>query len=149
MRTENWSKQIPAEYSFLKGVMSDHSEILELSKRFDLDVLEFNIRDFCVVRKQSRVVGFGRLRPYPGFKEVATVGVVEDERSKGIGSAVVNCLVDGKDETIFLACVIPDFFARLGFKEVKDFPGELTAKINFCHSFGYKRNEVHVMKLER
>ncbi|MCC7302453.1 MAG: GNAT family N-acetyltransferase [Bacteroidia bacterium] len=133
-------------YSFTTGGDGDHDEVLRLSQAMDLDVQNFCIRDFCVVRKGTSIVGFGRLRAYTGFREVATVGVVEEERSRGVGSEVVKRLLEGKQEAIYLTCVIPGFFSRLGFAPVREFPTELIAKYDFCRSFGYSESEVHVMK---
>lgn len=139
----------PVEYIFSTGSDTDREEVFSLSRSMDLDVQEFNIRDFCVVRRANHVVGFGRLRPYKGFQEIATIGIVEEERNKGLGSAVVNCLLKKGTRDVYLTCVIPSFFSRLGFAPVKEFPCELSAKYDFCRSFGYAEGEVHVMKLQR
>lgn len=128
---------------------SNYKEILKLSKAYDLDREEMDREDFLVALANDTVTGFGRLRRYPDCVEVATVGVVEALRNYGIGSAIVKKLIDSGPKEIYVTCVIPGYFKRFGFKRVKEFPDVLLKKIEFCHSFGYDEDHVHVMKLNK
>ncbi len=124
-------------------------KVLALSLSMSLDTEDFRIKEFLTAKEGDHIIGFGRLRTYPGFREVASVGVLAENRGKGIGSLVVNELVRQTHGEIYLTCVIPGFFSKLGFEIVKDFPPELIPKYDFCRSFGYSEDEITVMKFKR
>lgn len=128
---------------------TEHEKVHALSLSMSLDMEDFRISDFLTAKQGGNIIGFGRLRTYPGFREVASVGVLAENRGKGIGSLVVNELIRQTREEIYLTCVIPGFFSKLGFEKVKDFPSELIPKYDFCRSFGYSEEEVTVMKYKR
>ena len=123
--------------------------ISRLAKSFDLDCKKMSWTQFIVATKKEKIIGFGRLRQYPDFTELATVGVIQQERGKGVGSYLVNALTNRGPQSIYVTCVIPDFFGRLGFKKVATFPLILQKKVDFCKLYGFKDGEIFVMKIEK
>jgi N-acetylglutamate synthase-like GNAT family acetyltransferase len=121
-------------------------EVLSKAGVLDLDLTDAHYDQFVVACKEKEIVGFGRIRRYEECVEVATLGVVEAEQKKGIGSAVVKELLGRTSGEVYLTTVIPQYFSRLGFKEVKDFPDVLKKKLDFCRSFGFHAEEIFVMK---
>jgi N-acetylglutamate synthase-like GNAT family acetyltransferase len=126
-----------------------YKEVVRLAKSFDLDREEMKREDFLVALSNDTVLGFGRLRTYSDCVELATIGVVEALRNYGIGTAIVKKLIENGPKEIYVTNVIPSYFKRFGFKRVKEFPDVLMDKINFCHSFGYDEDQIHVMKLRK
>jgi N-acetylglutamate synthase-like GNAT family acetyltransferase len=121
-------------------------EIISKAGALDLDLSEARYDQFVVACNDTQIVGFGRLRTYPSCMEVATVGVVQAEQHKGIGSVVVAELLKRAGKEVFVTSVIPGYFSRFGFRPVKDFPEVLMKKLDFCRSFGFHSEEIFVMK---
>lgn len=117
-----------------------------LAKSFDLDCEELSWKQFVVAKNNETIIGFGRLRYRPDCTEIATVGVIEEERNKGVGTAIVNELIRIGSNEIFLTCVIPHFFSRLGFETVKQYPSVLQKKVDFCKLYNFSDEQIFVMK---
>ena len=66
------------------------------------------------------ILGCGRLRPYPGFCEVASLAVDEHRRTKGVGRAIVARLLELYSGDVYLIYEdhLMDFFAHFGFRPV-------------------------------
>lgn len=131
----------------LPATEADLNEIIGLARSFDLDMEDVTWQQFLLVKHNNRILGFGRLRPYPVCTEIATVGVVPEERNKGIGSALVKELIRIGPNEIFVTCVIPGFFSRLGFEAVKQYPPVLQKKVDFCKCYNFKDEQIFVMRL--
>lgn len=120
--------------------------ILNIAKSLDLDCEDPAWNQFTVARQKGTIVGIGRLRTYPECTEIATVGVVSDVQNKGIGSLIMKELIRKAPREVFVTCVIPDFFSKLGFQLVKQYPSVLQKKVDFCKSYDYRDDQVFVMK---
>ena len=126
----------------------DFPEIVRLAQSFDLDCENIAWNQFIVAKKNESIIGFGRLRAYSDCSEVATVGVIKPERNKGIGTSIVKELIRmgfGSKE-IYVTCVIPNFFLRLGFETVKQYPALLQKKVDFCKLYDFTDEQIFVMK---
>ena len=106
-------------------------------------------KQFVVAKHNDAIIGFGRLRSYPDCTEIATVGVIPEERNKGVGTAIVKELIQSGPSEIFVACVTPNFFGKLGFQAVKQYPSILQKKVDFCKLYGFKNEQIFVMKIEK
>jgi argininosuccinate lyase/amino-acid N-acetyltransferase len=86
------------------------------------EILE-SIRNFAVAAKDGRVIACGSLCLYsPVLAEIRSVGVDPQAQGGGIGSGIVRRLLDVARSLhlprVFVLTRAPQFFARLGFKEV-------------------------------
>jgi|ERR1051326_8069333 N-acetylglutamate synthase-like GNAT family acetyltransferase len=131
------------------AIKQDSSEILRLAKSFDLDVEDFSHEQFLIARKENQIIGFGRLRKYNDCTEVATVGVIHPERNRGVGTSIVKELIQIGPKEIFVTCVIPNFFSRVGFEAVKHYPSVLRKKVDFCKLYNFSEEEIFVMKITK
>jgi N-acetylglutamate synthase-like GNAT family acetyltransferase len=125
---------------------NDFLEIERLAKSFDLDWEDASYGQFLVAKKENQIIGFGRLRVYETCAEIATVGVIQPERNKGIGTALVRELIRYGPDEVFVTCVIPRFFARIGFFPVKQYPAVLQKKVEFCKLYNFAEEQIFVMK---
>ncbi|HET7819062.1 MAG TPA: GNAT family N-acetyltransferase [Bacteroidia bacterium] len=139
----------PDRILIIPATAQDMPIIEKFAKKFDLDCENLHYEEFIKAQKagEDQLIGFGRLRRYPNCTELATLGVLSNERKKGVGLAVVTKLVEIGPKEIFVTSVIPDFFKKVGFIQVKEYPTVLQKKINFCKCYGYREEEVFVMKL--
>jgi N-acetylglutamate synthase-like GNAT family acetyltransferase len=101
-------------------------------KEYVLDSEALHHEQFVIARSGSDVVGFGRLRHHGDSVELCTLGVVEQHRGKGIGSAIVNELVKKAGNKVHVVCIIPGFFRKFGFNEVNEYPASVARKHSRC-----------------
>ena len=131
------------------AIETDLDQVLFLAKSFDLDLNDCLLQQFVVAKKKETIIGFGRLRSYPQCTEVATVGVIPEERNKGIGTAIVRELIRLGPAEVYVTCVIPNFFRTLGFETLKQYPPVLQKKVDFCKLYDFSDEHIFVMKLEK
>ena len=136
-------------FQISEAVPEDYIMIDALAKSMDLDRQNLHAEQFVVVRKGNQILGFGRLLKHDGFCEIATLGVTEPFRKKGIGEVIVRKLSEKTREDIFLVTVIPAYFSKLGFSEVQEFSDVFLKKIEFCKCYHFSDEEIKVMKLVR
>lgn len=111
---------------------SDFDQIIHHISDFELDSRELDFKEFLIVRYNKKLVGFGRIRRHTNCYELCSLGVVEPERHKGIGSALVKALVSLSLRPLYLVCIIPEFFEPLGFKTVNEYPAAMKDKLDYC-----------------
>lgn len=109
-------------------------EIVNHILNFELDNRNLMAEQFLVARQEDQTVGFGRIREYAHCSELCSLGVIEPERNKGIGSLLVKSLIQKTTLPLYLVCIIPDFFKPFGFIETNDYPLELQHKLDYCTS---------------
>lgn len=106
--------------------------IKKLIAEFCLDDNDLHASQFLIAKFEGKIVGFGRLRQYPTCSELCSLGVIEDLRLKGIGRQLTLALTKKATLPLYLVAIIPDFFTKLGFTEITDFPSEMQVKLNYC-----------------
>ena len=83
-----------------------------------------NIRDFIVVENEGEIVGCGALHLYGmHLAEIRSITVSSKSKSKGAGRVLIAALLkEAKQQSVTCVCLftrIPDFFGRMGFREVE------------------------------
>lgn len=82
-----------------------------------------NIRDFTVVYSGSELLGCGALHFYtPTSGEIRSLAVAPNFRKQGVGVFLTNALeneaINNDLHFIFAFTYVPDFFRKLGFRQV-------------------------------
>ena len=103
-------------------------------QKFELDNRDLLKEEFLVAICRAELVGFGRIRVREKCSELCSLGVIEPERSKGIGKQLVQALIKNTTDPLYLVCIIPQFFEPFGFVIVEEFPLEMQEKLNYCTS---------------
>ena len=104
--------------------------IKECIDRFRLDDEDLDYRQFIAAMEGEVIVGFGRIRPHNDVYELASVGVVDYKRNKGIGRMIVKYLIEHfPSNEVYITTDIPEYFERFGFSEISPGPKELVAKL--------------------
>jgi amino-acid N-acetyltransferase len=130
-----------AQLTVRKAAMRDIHPLLKLingyaSEGIMLPRTEFemseNIRDFSVAYAGDQLAGCGALHYYtPTSGEVRSLAVDPSIKTRGIGRRVVEALekeaLENELHAIFAFTYVPEFFRRLGFREVER--GELPLKV--------------------
>jgi amino-acid N-acetyltransferase len=84
----------------------------------DGDLEDLQAQQFVVATDaDGQVIGCGRLKPYPGFCELASIAVQDEWRAAGVGRAVVQRLLESHHGPVYLICEddVVEFFRRFGF----------------------------------
>ena len=122
----------------LVNYFADKGEMLPRA----LSELYENIRDFCVVRDGERVVACAALHIFwSDLAEIRAVSVAEEWQDQGAGALLVQaCLDEVRSlgiETVFCLTYKPDFFARLGFRQVDkmELPRKIWGECQRCPKF--------------
>ncbi len=108
----------------------------------DGDQVDLAADQFVVAKgEDGKILGCGRLRPYPEFCEIASLAVADDVRANGIGRAIVSRLLERYAGTIYLICEddVVEFFRRfeVSLHPESDMPDGLRPKWDyFCASAG-------------
>lgn len=100
--------------------------------QFELDDRSLHPSQFLVALVNNHLVGFGRIREHKNCAELCTLGVIIPERSKGVGTELTKALIAKTKLPLYLVCIIPNYFKKLGFEICTDFPSELLDKLNYC-----------------
>lgn len=124
-----------------KATMADIPALLELingyaARGIMLPRTEFelseNIRDFTVLYSGFQLLGCGALHFYtPTSAEVRSLAIALNLRTQGLGRRIVKALeqeaMENKLHAIFAFTYVPEFFIKIGFREVDR--GELPLKV--------------------
>lgn len=104
--------------------------IKECIEKFRLDDEDLDYRQLIVAVDGEEIAGFGRIRSHNDVYELASVGVVEDKRSQGIGRMIVEYLIDHfPSDEVYITTDVPEYFERSGFRKIAPGPKELVAKL--------------------
>ena len=148
-----------------KAKISDAKKIYELINYYakkelmlyrSLNDIYENIRDFSIYEgKKGEVLGACALHiGWEGMGEIRSLAVKQGYAKKGIGKSLVDGIFREASEfgikTIFVLTYIPDFFKKIGFKEIdkKKLPQKVWTECVNCPKFPdcdetamiYKRN---------
>jgi threonine dehydratase len=119
-----------SELDFSPATTADMPFIRETIERERLDPEQLEPEQFITLRCDGRIVAFGRIKPYERTYELASIAVVESERGKGLGEAIVRELVRRfPQDEVYVTTDLPQYFERLGFLRTEILPDELSAKI--------------------
>jgi len=144
-----------------KAKIEDAPEIMALVNRFAQQELMLprslndtyeSLRDFCVYRRDSRMLGCAALHvSWKGLGEIRSLAVHESVQGQGIGRELgERCLDEAREfgmERVFVLTYVPDFFARFGFEPYSkdDLPHKVWAVCIHCPKFP-DCDEVALMK---
>jgi len=118
------------------ALQRDRRAVAAIVKKYRLTP-GFDQKEFRVAVHRGRVVACARLRFLGDSYELASLGVKESYRKRGVGTAMVRACIEAADGQVFCLTDIPAFVERLGFCKVppEKLPGELVKKArDWCPS---------------
>jgi N-acetylglutamate synthase-like GNAT family acetyltransferase len=111
----------------------DLPDIIEILEELNLDMEDLDEDDWMVAVLKEEIVGVGRLRYFEDACELASIGVLEEFRNQGIGTAIAKALLDDADlKEVYTVTEIPDYFSRLGFNASDKYPESMSQKLQRC-----------------
>ncbi|NLO73215.1 MAG: GNAT family N-acetyltransferase [candidate division WS1 bacterium] len=137
------------DWELRPATSEDLSVIEAVALREQLDSRNARPEEFIIAELQSEVVGFGRLIHHKECWEIACLYVARDLRRLGLGTDIVNALLErgSEDLPVYAVTSLPEFFATLGFVPVEKAPPCMRSKRDYCRSAF--EDKVTIMVLER
>ena len=108
--------------------------------------LQQNIQNFIVARDGEKLVGVAALRPYgDGFFEVRSLAVAHGYKNAGVGTRLVNALLEKAHALqppavkVFALTKRPHLFLRLGFQMAfrERFPAKIWTDCLLCPKYDH------------
>ncbi len=98
-----------------------------------LDPTQLRWSQFWVIECAGRVVACGQLRSFLGAQELGSLVVAPDWRGRGLGSYLVNYLIQEATQPLYLECLgsrLVKFYTRFGFEPIalQELPPSLKRK---------------------
>ncbi len=107
----------------------DIEKIKPYIEKFGLDGENIESSKFLIAEVNQELAGFGRFKVYGDIYEIATLGVLENFRGKGIGKKIIQKLIEKiSAEKIWITTIIPQYFKQFGFIEDDNIPDEILLK---------------------
>lgn len=129
-----------------KARTSDFPQILALARKLNLDYSDMAADDFWVAAEGEQVFGICGLKKHSDCAELCSLGVEESRRGRGLGRRLVEAVLRAGQPEIYLATVIPGYFAGFGFREADSVPASMIKKADWCE--GCRRELCRVMVIE-
>ncbi len=108
------------------AVEADIARIKDELKKNAMEVGDLDYHEFVVAVENEHVAGFGRLRKTGGFSQIGCVVVLEEKRSRGIGSRIVQHLMQFSPvNVVYIPSDLEEYFAGLGFEKMAEGSKEL------------------------
>jgi N-acetylglutamate synthase-like GNAT family acetyltransferase len=115
-----------------KANRADLPEVIRLAKTCNLDYEGMEADAFLVAEEGGRILGICGLKKHPECLELCALGVGEEWRGSGYGKRLVRAALREEPGEIYLATVIPGFFAPFGFEKAASVPPSMVKKQDWC-----------------
>ncbi len=101
-------------------------------QQFDLDNRELYYNQFIVAIINEKIIGFARIRKHKGCDEFCSLGVLNEYRNLGVAKLLIEARIKLGTQPIYMCCIIPHYFEKMGFKITNEYPIEMQDKLNYC-----------------
>lgn len=126
-------KNVGKNLEFIAPNKADFILVRQYIDEFKLDDNDLDINQFIVVKENECMLGFGRIKNNEGYAELSSLGVLNFQRNRGIGKALVKYfLAMTHPMPLYLVTIIPTYFEKLGFEIVEVYPPSINKKIESC-----------------
>ncbi len=131
------------ELDFTPATDADMPFIAETIERLRLDGERLAPEQFITLRRDGRIIAFGRIKPYEETNELGSVAVIEEERSQGLGARVTRELIRRfPQDEVYITTDLPAYYERLGFLRTDLLPQELVDKLERVCAANLRDNPV-------
>lgn len=111
---------------------NEFSVIINYIQLFDLDNRELDYSQFVVTTINENIIGFGRIRKHADCDEFCSLGVLNEYRNLGVAKLLIEARIKLATQPIYMCCIIPHYFKKMGFEIVNEYPIAMQDKLNYC-----------------
>ena len=141
--------KITSQINIYPASLIDFENIKLHISNFELDNQDLQINQFIVAKQDSILLGFARIRSHQLFNEYCSLGVIEKYRQHGVAKKITEAIINQSKLDVYLVCIIPEYFEKLGFKIETNYPHEMKNKLDYCKSALIVEENYVVMKYSR
>ena len=128
---------------FTPATEADMAFIAETIERLRLDGERLAPEQFITLRRDGRIVAFGRIKPYENTYELGSVAVIEEERSQGLGEQITRELINRfPQDEVYITTDLPTYYEQMGFLRTEILPQELVDKLERVCAANLRENPV-------
>jgi N-acetylglutamate synthase-like GNAT family acetyltransferase len=98
---------------------ADQPTIVLLIKEANINRMSLKWPNFLVAEDEGAIVGLGQVKQHgDGSRELASIAVVPARQGQGIGSAIINTLLEREPGVLYLTCrsQLEHYYERFGFR---------------------------------
>jgi amino-acid N-acetyltransferase len=109
-------------YAIRRAVQAEQASITALVRAAGINPFDLQWQRFFVAEDGGRVIGAVQIKPHrDGSRELASLAVVPEYRSQGVGSSLVRALLATEGGTVYLTCAdrLEGYYTRFGFKRLE------------------------------
>ncbi|MEW6117583.1 MAG: GNAT family N-acetyltransferase [Nitrospirota bacterium] len=129
---------------------ADMPFIEEKIHRYGFDDHNLNHRQFVVAAENGAIIGFGRLQQIGELYHIGCVAVVEERRGMGIGSLIMQHLLDiAPVDMVYVLTDQVDYFRKFGFSEMETGSKELFDDLDSACKAADKQHRVLMVHEKR
>jgi N-acetylglutamate synthase-like GNAT family acetyltransferase len=110
----------------------DWPALRALAVRLGLGYEDMEGDRFWIAGEAGYVAGLVGLKKHPDCLELVSLGVDPAFRSRGLGGRLVERLAASAGGAVYLATIIPEYFARHGFEPAPDVPAGMAKNPEWC-----------------
>jgi N-acetylglutamate synthase-like GNAT family acetyltransferase len=115
-----------------KALAGEGARVAALAASLGLEYSGIEADPAWVAEEEGLILGSVSLMTHPDSLELVALGVEPARRGRGLGRRLVRALLDETDGDIFLATVIPEFFAGCGFVRADAVPAGMAKDAVWC-----------------
>ena len=109
------------------ATLADQTTIRRLIKEAGINRMSLNWPNFVVAEEGGAIVGVGQVKTHgDGSRELASLAVIPNRQSGGIGSALIKTLLAREHGVVYLTCrrQLQGYYERFGFRRLEpaEFP---------------------------
>jgi len=119
------------------ATQNDQPKIIALINKVRINPRNLNWERYIIAENDGAFVGCGQIKPHgDGTKELASIAVEPDYQSKGVGTMIMNALLEREPGELYLTCLRHNvtYYEKFGFRELKfeEFPPDLKRMFRFA-----------------
>lgn len=123
--------------SLRPATINDQPKIIALINKVRINPRNLNWERFIIAEDDGATVGCGQIKPHSdGTKELASIAVEPEYQARGVGSMVMNALLEREPGTLYLVCLRRNatFYQRFSFRELafEEFPPDMKRTFRFA-----------------
>jgi N-acetylglutamate synthase-like GNAT family acetyltransferase len=132
--------------SIRKALPRDAAAVSALAASLALDYPGIESDPAWVAEEGGRIVGSVNLATHADSLELVALGIDPAWRGRGLGRGLVEALLGQASGDVWLATVIPDFFALSGFARAEAAPPGMKKDPSWCEGCDRSRCTIMVWK---
>lgn len=100
---------------------TDQKTIQHIIHDAGINPMSLDWHRFVIAEDDGAVVGIGQIKPHgDGSRELASIAVIPERQSQGIGGEIIRTLIEQERGPLYLTCrgQLETYYTRFGFRRV-------------------------------